>query len=235
MEMTENEARVADLLQQYCPEGVVLDLPCGPGQLCAHLREKGYKVVAADIDPSVLEVPDMDCRRADLDERLPFDDESFDAVCCVAGLEHTENPRHTLREIRRVVKPEGWVIVQVPNFSSLQRRMRFLFRGRLTKRLPEEIRDHEEKADRGHISCLPPSWFRQQFRCVLLEVMGCHFYHFHGRTAVFGFPFWGLLWLVGRLKAKLKGKPDLAESTSRDILLNRQVVIVGRKPGERKI
>ena len=66
MEMTENDARVADLLQRYCPEGVVLDLPCGRGGLCDHLQEEGYEVVPADIGPSVLELPDTQCQQADL-------------------------------------------------------------------------------------------------------------------------------------------------------------------------
>ncbi len=230
MEMTENEARAAELLQRYCPGGAVLDLPCGSGGLCSHLQKQGYEVVPADIDPSVLELPNIECRRVDLDGKLPFEDGSFDALCCVAGLEHTENPRHTLREFHRVVKPGGWVIVQVPNFSSLQRRVRFLFRGRLTKRRPREVCDDEPKSERGHISCLPPTWFRQQFRCARLDVVCCDLYHFHARTAVFGSPFWGLLCLHSWLRAKLENSPDWVEATNRDVLLNRQVVIVGRKP-----
>jgi len=229
--MTKNEAKVAELLRRYCPEGAVLDVPCGTGGLCRHLRTQGYEVVPADLNPSLLQLPDLDCRRADLDGALPFEDESFDAVCCVAGLEHTENPRHVLREFRRVVRPGGWVIVQVPNFSSFKRRVRFLFRGRVTRDAPREVRQDEQKHHRGHISCLPATWFRQQCMHALLEVVHCEFYHRHRRTALFGLPFWGLLCLHSGLKAKLMGEPDLAEATNRDVLLNREVVIVSRKGG----
>ncbi|MFW6119106.1 MAG: class I SAM-dependent methyltransferase [Planctomycetota bacterium] len=230
MAMSENESKVAELLQRYCPRGRVLDFPCGKGGLYAHLRSRGYETVAADIDPGALELPDVECRRADLDGELPFDDDSFEAICCVAGLEHTENPRHTLREFRRIVRPGGWVLVQVPNFASLLRRTRFLFRGRLTKNRPEEVRLDQPKRDRGHISCLPPAWFRQEFRCALLEVVHREFFHLHGRTAVFSFPLWSLLCLQSWLRARRNGSPDPVESTSPDVLLNRQCVIVGRKP-----
>ncbi|MXP63660.1 class I SAM-dependent methyltransferase [Roseomonas sp. M0104] len=49
------------------------------------------------------------------DEALPFPDLSFDNVLLVHGLEHTENARRMLREVWRVLKDDGRLLVVAPN------------------------------------------------------------------------------------------------------------------------
>jgi SAM-dependent methyltransferase len=51
--------------------------------------------------------------RADARE-LPFEDDSFDAILCVHVLEHVADDRAALRELRRVLRPRGWAVIQVP-------------------------------------------------------------------------------------------------------------------------
>jgi SAM-dependent methyltransferase len=51
--------------------------------------------------------------RANL-EQLAFRDASFDAIYCSHVLEHVPDDRRAMRELRRVLKPEGWAILQVP-------------------------------------------------------------------------------------------------------------------------
>ncbi|MFC7081794.1 methyltransferase domain-containing protein [Halorussus caseinilyticus] len=48
-------------------------------------------------------------------ERLPFEDDSFDVVWSSGSIEYWPNPVATLREMRRVVKPGGQVLVVGPN------------------------------------------------------------------------------------------------------------------------
>src|SRR5207253_8206909 len=45
---------------------------------------------------------------------LPFDAESFDCVICTEVLEHCPEPRETMAEIARVLKPGGWVFLTTP-------------------------------------------------------------------------------------------------------------------------
>jgi predicted SAM-dependent methyltransferase len=45
---------------------------------------------------------------------LPFPDESFDVILCSHVLEHVLDDRRAMRELHRVLKPEGWAIVLVP-------------------------------------------------------------------------------------------------------------------------
>jgi SAM-dependent methyltransferase len=47
-------------------------------------------------------------------QALPFEDESFDAVLCLHVLEHVEDDRRAMRELRRILRPGGWAIAMVP-------------------------------------------------------------------------------------------------------------------------
>jgi SAM-dependent methyltransferase len=60
-----------------------------------------------------------DLLRTDVDrrvsvEQLPFDDGSFDAVICNHVLEHVQDDRKAMSELRRVLSPQGWALLQVP-------------------------------------------------------------------------------------------------------------------------
>lgn len=60
-----------------------------------------------------------DLLRVDVDrqlsvEELPFEDSSFDAIICNHVLEHVHDDRKALAEIRRVLSPGGWALLQVP-------------------------------------------------------------------------------------------------------------------------
>jgi SAM-dependent methyltransferase len=48
-------------------------------------------------------------------DRFPLDDEVFDAVICLEVLEHIKNPRNLLDEIRRSLRPNGYLVVSTPN------------------------------------------------------------------------------------------------------------------------
>jgi SAM-dependent methyltransferase len=51
-------------------------------------------------------------------ESLPFADESFDIVYSANVLEHTENPEKVLQEAMRVLRPDGLLYMEMPNFLS---------------------------------------------------------------------------------------------------------------------
>lgn len=48
--------------------------------------------------------------------QIPFEDNSFDVLFCNHVLEHVENDLQAVSEIKRVLKPGGWAILQVPFF-----------------------------------------------------------------------------------------------------------------------
>ena len=45
---------------------------------------------------------------------IPFEDASFDVVICNHVLEHVDDDRRAMRELRRVLTPEGWALLQSP-------------------------------------------------------------------------------------------------------------------------
>jgi SAM-dependent methyltransferase len=106
---------VRRVLQPYMD---VLDIGCGAGEylaamrpFCASIRgiepvEDKVKAARDDIRPFL---------RVGTAEALPFADRSFDLVLLNEVLEHVFDDRAALREIHRVLRPEGWLVLMSPN------------------------------------------------------------------------------------------------------------------------
>ena len=109
--------RVA-FIRQYVPPGSALDVGCGTGVVAERLSREGYDVVGVDPFRGMLRYVRQ--RRPDLlavaasGEHLPFADDTFDLVYCIAVMHHVADPdavRQTLLEMTRVAKPGGHVLV----------------------------------------------------------------------------------------------------------------------------
>lgn len=111
------------------PRGRLLDAPAGRGALAAELTEMGFTVSCCDLYPEIFVLDDVEIKQGDLDGRLPYEDESFDLVVCIEGLEHVERPANAIREFARVLKSEGTLIVSVPNILHIEERLKWLFYG----------------------------------------------------------------------------------------------------------
>lgn len=113
--------------------GSLLDAPGGTGALAIRLRDIGYEVVCCDINPSIFSVDGIEIRKYDLNQCLPYLSQSFDFVTCIEGLEHLENPFNAIREFSRILKPGGKLILSLPNYLNIERRMKFLITGLFSK------------------------------------------------------------------------------------------------------
>jgi len=120
---------VLELIKDYSQR--ILDIGAGRGNLTERLIEQGCReIYACDKNPGYFKIKDLVCNRCDLNcEPLPYSEGFFDAAVCTELIEHLENPRHLLREIFRVLRPNGRVIISTPNNLSLRSRLSFLFRG----------------------------------------------------------------------------------------------------------
>jgi len=141
--------QVAALLGDLPRGSVVLDVPSGPGALSARLRDMGLEVEAGDLFPESFQAEGIACHGVDLNASLPMPDGSYDAVVCVEGIEHLENHFGLVRELRRVVKPGGRLVITTPNITSVNSRLRFFLTGffslaerPVNERTRDETNDH---------------------------------------------------------------------------------------------
>ena len=111
----------------------VLDVGAGFGsQLAYYIRRRGIEGTALDMDPTTTEnslVKDIaNVHTGDL-LTAGFPPESFDAVTFYETLEHVYQPKDTLEQAFRNLKPGGRLVVEVPDYGSLLRRVfkRFWF------------------------------------------------------------------------------------------------------------
>ncbi len=96
-----------------------LDAGCGDGALALLIAQRGAEVVAVDIDPAMLAVARMRAAEAALDvtfvegrlEGLPFADETFDLVGAVTVLCFPRDAGSAVRELARVLKPGGRLVI----------------------------------------------------------------------------------------------------------------------------
>ena len=119
----------------------VLDLGCRSGALTRHFLD-GNSVVGLDVDAAALEKAQalgIEPVQADVEEPLPFADESFDAVVVGELLEHLQFPDALVAEARRVLRSGGVLVGSVPNAFRVQSRLRFL-RGKPPEDDPTHLR-----------------------------------------------------------------------------------------------
>jgi len=112
--------------------GKVLDAPTGFGLVSMFLKNMGFEVTCGEIEPEIFQVPDLKCIYVDLNKRIDAETDTFDYVCCIDGLEHMTDPYQAVREVARVLKPGGYGIFSLPNYSNIEKRFKFFWFGYLT-------------------------------------------------------------------------------------------------------
>lgn len=108
-------------------DGTILDLGCGPGAMTFPLLERGAKVISMDLSSEMLERLGSRARRVGTHSSrvlanalaLPFRDAAFSTVVTTGVLEYVPDLRAALREIHRVLHPNGTVVATM----SLPRRL----------------------------------------------------------------------------------------------------------------
>jgi O-antigen biosynthesis protein len=106
-----------------------------------HLLENKFnKLYGVDVSPSRIKRAKIETEKifpnkinkfkfseSNLDKSLPFQDNFFDVITCLAVIEHVYDIFHLVKEIKRVLKPGGYIIAEVPNIAYLKRRIKLLF------------------------------------------------------------------------------------------------------------
>ena len=112
---------VLSKIAKFKKQGRLLDVGCGPGLFLAQAREQGWEVSGADLSlwakNYCKENFGIDIFQGTLTEAR-FPDRSFDVVVMNDVIEHLEDPKVVLSEIRRVLKNDGVVYISTPDIDS---------------------------------------------------------------------------------------------------------------------
>lgn len=131
LRLTRNEADMAFKKRVRCvfewlqptAEKIILDCGCGRGFYLNMIRAvSACRLYGLELDSEIIaktrrnlaHLPDITLVQASIYEQ-PFDDEQFDGVILSEVLEHIEDDVRGLREVYRVLKPNGVVAITVPN------------------------------------------------------------------------------------------------------------------------
>ena len=109
-------------LKQACTvdrKAEILEIGSGSGTLVNYLRESGYHIKGIDIDDVKMahgkrlygQLPV--CKMSG--DAIGFRDRTFDTVLSFDVLEHIPDVNKHLQEVRRVLKPKGYYLLQTPN------------------------------------------------------------------------------------------------------------------------
>jgi len=119
------------LVEKYYKGGRILEIGAAPYQLTYILQRKGFDITGIDIAPermdSFISRTHLNIVKCDIEsEALPFDDHSFHYIIFNEIFEHLRiNPIQTLREINRVLHPEGILALSTPNLYSITNIIKF--------------------------------------------------------------------------------------------------------------
>lgn len=94
----------------------ICDLECGNGELLLNLDNDKYDLYGVDLsEKRVLRLLNSGINAVNSRvEEIPFDDKTMDVISCLECLEHVFDPTIVLKEIVRVLKPGGRLLISVP-------------------------------------------------------------------------------------------------------------------------
>ncbi len=108
---------IIPLIPEITAEDSVLDAGCGGGVMSRYIAEKGARVTGIDYSPEMLayakektEKEDVKFLIHDLNQPLPFPENSFSGVFSSLALHYVKDWQKLFAEFQRVLRPEGWVV-----------------------------------------------------------------------------------------------------------------------------
>lgn len=237
------EAAVA-LLASHYPDisGRHLDIGSGTGNLIRRIsREFAVESSACDYTDTFMELDHVRVEVVDLNTgRLPWPDRQFDLVTFTEVAEHLENYRAVLREIHRILKPGGVLLMTTPNVLNMKSRLRFLTTGFWSMFGPLHVGETAIESAGGHITPIPWPFLAH-------ALMDAGFCMPHCTTDKMQFPslYWFILLFIpvriaalfawSRERSKYGtldsfNEPIIRRINSPQMLLGRSIVVSAQKP-----
>ncbi|MFW5720751.1 MAG: class I SAM-dependent methyltransferase [Bacteroidota bacterium] len=114
------------IINRYNEKEEILEIGSAPYHLTYMLSEMNYKVIGLDLDPSrfskLIDKMDLNIIKCDIEKTsIPFENNRFKFIIFNEIFEHLRiDPISTLKEINRVLHPEGYLLLTTPNLYSIQ-------------------------------------------------------------------------------------------------------------------
>ena len=106
----------------------ILDAGCGTGDYSIELANNGYDVIGIDYAKGMITKAQSKIndtihnqiyfKQSDLNKSLDFPDEYFDCIISISVLQTVKEPSYTLKELYRVLKTNGTIILSLPKLNS---------------------------------------------------------------------------------------------------------------------
>jgi SAM-dependent methyltransferase len=111
---------VAATLRSRMAQGLMVDVGCGVGRLRDFTQDFVTDYVGVDVIRHTGLPDDITFVGANLDRGpIPLPSESADIVAAIETIEHLENPRAFFRELVRILRPAGSLVISTPNQASI--------------------------------------------------------------------------------------------------------------------
>ncbi len=112
------------------PKGKVLEIGCADGIFLDKLREEGFDVYGLDVYPKWIEKcknKSINVKCGDANEKLPYKNDFFDYVINFEMIAHLINPPKFIKEVKRVLKKDGKLLIESVNSAYWKYRISYLF------------------------------------------------------------------------------------------------------------
>ncbi len=122
-----NESDKVRLLEKYASRGRILDVGCGAGQFLWALDAARWERTGIELSGDTVafvksRLPSLRLLAGDI-YSSELARESFDAITFWHVLEHLPEPEAVLKRAADLIRPDGWLIVSLPNLDSLQAKL----------------------------------------------------------------------------------------------------------------
>ncbi|WP_019176582.1 class I SAM-dependent methyltransferase [Methanomassiliicoccus luminyensis] len=155
----------AKLVSDWLPSGKrYLDIGCSDGEVLHWVGERCELAVGLDVDRRTMTEARKKCQGSEFSlgsaDRLPFAGSTFDTVSMLDVLEHVPDPIGSLKEVDRVLKPGGRLILSVPHrgafgFVDAQRSRLFAAGRKVLLGKDDEVLDHKHYRFQEVMDLLP--------------------------------------------------------------------------------
>jgi len=105
---------------------IVIDVPAGNGATSEILVNLGAKVIPFDLFPEYFMLDNIECKRADIMDKIPLENNHADMLICQEGVEHFSDQLQVFKEFNRVLKENGDLVITTPSYSHLAARVSYL-------------------------------------------------------------------------------------------------------------